>query len=465
MKVDEKAFRKIALKTIRDKRLSGAYATAMQRNRGARAAALERVPDVDELRDELKQIRAATVANLGEHLQEFERNAARAGAQVHWAQGKEDLGNIVLEIARQHNARRVVKSKSMVTEEVHLNQMLEEAGMRVVETDLGEYIIQLAGETPSHIIAPAIHQTAGQVADLFADKIGQRVDSTPSTLTQVARQTLRQIFLEADIGISGVNLGVAETGSIVLVTNEGNGRLTTSLPKVHIAVMGIERLAPTWEEAGVWLSLLARFSTGQALSVYTSVITGPARDTELDGPEEVHIILLDNNRSRITGTKYEEALQCIRCGACLSVCPVYLASGGHAYHSPYSGPIGAVISPLLFGLENYKGLPNASTLCGACLDVCPVRIDLPRMLRELRVDQVEQGLVPLPERVLEQTASRMLATPLWMQVFFGLGRFGQLMMKLFNIKFNQLEQYPMVAQKSFRQQWAAMQEEPDERQG
>jgi L-lactate dehydrogenase complex protein LldF len=229
--------------------------------------------------------------------------------------------------------------------------------------------------------------------------------------------------------------------------------------------MGIERLATTWEEAGVWLSLLARFSTGQAFSVYTSVITGPAKPTELDGPEQVHIILLDNNRGRITGTKYEEVLQCIRCGACLSVCPVYIASGGHAYHSPYSGPIGAVISPLLFGLENYKGLPNASTLCGACLEVCPVRIDLPRMLRELRVDQVEQGLVPLPERVLEQTAARMLATPRWMQVFFRLGRFGQLMMKLFNLKFNQFEQYPMVAQKSFREQWAALKEEPDEHQG
>lgn len=464
MKIDEKAFRNIALNTIQDDRLKNAYASGMLRYRTHRASAREKVPDIEELRDELKQIRAATVANLAKHLQDFEHNAIQSGAQVHWAEGKEDLAAIVLEIARKQNARRVVKSKSMVSEEVHLNQILEDAGMQVVETDLGEYIIQLAGETPSHIIGPAIHKTAEQVAELFAQKIGQRVEGTPSALTQVARQTLRQIFLEADIGISGVNLGVAESGSIVLVTNEGNGRLTTSLPKVHIAVMGIERLAPTWEDAGIWLSLLARFATGQPLSVYTSIITGPAKSTELDGPEEVHIILLDNNRSRITGTKYEEVLQCIRCGACLSVCPVYVSSGGHAYHSPYSGPIGAVISPLLFGLENYKGLPNASTLCGACLDVCPVRIDLPRMLRELRVDQVEQGLVPPPERLLEQTAAKMFATPRWMQIFFGLGRFGQMMMKLFNIKFNQFEQYPMVARKSFRERWAELQEGPDDRQ-
>ncbi|MCB2178563.1 iron-sulfur cluster-binding protein [bacterium] len=465
MKVDEKVFRNTALKTIEDPRLSAAYASGMRRNRTGRDAVCAEVPDVEDLRDELKKIRSATIANLWEHLQIFEHNATQSGAQVHWAQGQEDVARIVLDIARQQNARRVVKSKSMVSEEVHLNQILEEAGLLVVETDLGEYIIQLAGETPSHIITPAIHQTKEQIAELFAQKLGQRVESDPNALTRLARQTLRQIFLEADIGISGVNLGVAETGSIVLVTNEGNGRLTTSLPKVHIAVMGIERLAPTWEDAGVWLSLLARFATAQPFSVYTSVITGPAREHELDGPEQVHIILLDNNRSRLTGTKYEEVLQCIRCGACLSVCPVYLASGGHAYHSPYSGPIGAVISPLLFGLENYKGLPNASTLCGACLDVCPVRIDLPRMLRELRVDQVEQGLVPLPERTFEKTAAKMLETPRWMQIFFGLGRFGQLILKLFNLKVNQLENYPMVANKSFREQWAEQQEEPDERQG
>ncbi len=277
--------------------------------------------------------------------------------------------------------------------------------------------------------------------------------STPEALTKVARATLRQMFLDAEIGISGANLGVAETGSIVLVTNEGNGRMVTSLPPVHIAVMGIERLAPDWQSASVWLSLLARSATGQALSIYTSVVTGPARSDDLDGPQEMHIILLDNNRSAMMDTQYEEMLECIRCGACLSVCPVYKESGGHAYHSPYSGPVGAVVTPLLFGLEEYSGLPQASTLCGACLEVCPVRIDLPRMLLALRVDSVEQGLVNAPTVAAEKVSARMMSRPGWFRFFFGMGRFGQMMMKLFNISFNGFEKYPMVARRSFREIW------------
>jgi L-lactate dehydrogenase complex protein LldF len=269
------------------------------------------------------------------------------------------------------------------------------------------------------------------------------------------------MFLEADVGISGVNLGVAETGSLVLVTNEGNGRMVTSLPPVHIAVMGIERLAPDWKSAAVWLSLLSRAATGQALSIYTSVITGPARQDDIDGPEEVHIILLDNQRSSMIGTRYEEILQCIRCGACLSACPVYGEAGGHAYHSPYSGPIGAVISPLLFGLENYSGLPQASTLCGACLEVCPSRIDLPRMLLALRVDSVEQGLVPTPTTAAEKVSAKMMNKPGWMQIFFKMGRFGQLIMKLFNISINGFERYPMVARRSFREMWKQMEADDD----
>ena len=264
------------------------------------------------------------------------------------------------------------------------------------------------------------------------------------------------------MGISGVNLGVAETGSVVLVTNEGNGRMVTSLPPVHIAVMGIERLAPTWEMAATWLSLLARSATGQPLTIYTSVITGPARSDELDGPEEVHIILLDNNRSSLTGTKYQEALECIRCGACLSVCPVYKEAGGHAYHSPYSGPIGAVISPLLFGLEDYPGLPQASTLCGACLEVCPVQIDLPRMLLALRADEVEGGLISRPESILERLGASVMAKPRRMNFWFRLGRIGQLLMKLFNLKFKALERTPLIAKKSFRELWPALEADDDQ---
>jgi L-lactate dehydrogenase complex protein LldF len=453
MKISSKQFQQTARQTIETPKLQSAFHSSMLRLSTARDEAYAQLPDLQSMRQELKKIRQATIAHLAEYLAEFEGNARQAGAQVHWAKDKADVGRIVLEIARREQARRIVKSKSMVTEEVGLNHILESEGIQVVETDLGEYIIQLAGETPSHIIAPAVHKTTRQVAELFAEKLGQDLESDPEALTGFARQTLRRMFLEAEIGISGVNLGVAETGSIVLVTNEGNGRMVTSLPPVHIAVMGIERLAPTWEAAATWLSLLARSATGQPLSIYTSVITGPARPDELDGPRAVHIILLDNNRSALSGTKYQEVLECIRCGACLSVCPVYKDSGGHAYHSPYSGPIGAVISPLLFGLENYPGLPQASTLCGACLEVCPVQIDLPRMLHALRVDEVEQGLVPWPEAFSERLGSALMARPSWMDIFFRLGRLGQLLLRLFNIGLLGLERFPLLAKRSFRNLW------------
>ncbi|MBN2045774.1 MAG: iron-sulfur cluster-binding protein [Anaerolineales bacterium] len=461
MKIDNKQFLNTAQQTIEDPVLQAAYDKAIPRFNSSRQDAFALVPDVEELRRELKAVRAATIADLGTHLQTFERNAQAAGAVVHWANHAQQVGQIVLDIARRRRAKLIAKSKSMVTEELHLNQVLESAGIKVVETDLGEYIIQLANERPSHIIGPAIHKTARQVRELFIEKLHQRVDEDPAALTDVARHALREIFINADIGISGVNLGVAETGSVVLVTNEGNGRMVTSLPPVHIAVMGIERLAPDWGAAAVWLSLLARAATGQAMSIYTSVITGPARADDLDGPKEVHIILVDNQRSAQIGTKYEEILQCIRCGACLAACPVYGEAGGHAYHSPYSGPIGAVISPLLFGLENYPALPQASSLCGACLEVCPVQIDLPRMLLALRVDSVEQGLVSPPMVAAEKISARMMKKPGWMQFFFKTGRIGQLMLKLFNISFNGFENYPMVSRQSFRDLWKRMEADDD----
>lgn len=461
MRVDIKRFLQTAGETIENPRLHAAYESAMARFRGHRDEAYAKVPDIEELRDELKRIRSATVASLGEHLETFERNAHLAGTQVHWARDGREAGRIVLQIARERGAKLAAKSKSMVTEEIHLNAMLAEAGIEAVETDLGEYIIQLVGETPSHIVAPAVHQTTPGVAEIFRQKLNLNVEETPEALTAAARETLREVFLQAEIGISGANFGVAETGSVVLVTNEGNGRMVTSLPPVHIAVMGIERLAPDWEAAAVWLSLLARSATGQPLSIYTSVITGPARPDDLDGPEEVHIILLDNNRSSLASTKYAEVLECIRCGACLGVCPVYLQAGGHAYHSPYSGPIGAVISPLLFGLENYPGLPQASTLCGACLEVCPARIDLPRMLMELREDSVEQGLVSRPVAAAERVGAKMMSRPGWMRVFFRLGRFGQVLMRIFGIKMNGFEAYPLISEKPFREVWREMEADDD----
>lgn len=402
-------FHSSAARVIADPELQQAMDSATARFRSHRLEALAEFPDADELRDHFKDIRSATLAQLAEHLEAFEARATAAGASVHWARDAEEANRIIADIAASHGATLAVKSKSMTTEETHLNRALAAAGVEAVETDLGEWIVQQAGERPSHIIAPAMHKTRRQVADLIEREKKGPVDSDEiPALTAEARRLLRRRFLEADVGISGVNVAVAETGSIVLVTNEGNGRMVTSAPPVHIALMGIEKIVPTWDEAAVWLSLLARSATGQPMSIYTSIITGPRRPDDEDGPQEVHIVILDNGRSAQIGTPYEEVLQCIRCGACLNACPVYREAGGLTYGSPYSGPIGAVISPRLFGLAEYEALPHASSLCGACLDVCPARIDLPRMLLELRTDEVEARVIPWHERLAERVAAFVL---------------------------------------------------------
>jgi L-lactate dehydrogenase complex protein LldF len=390
-------------------RLQGALEGATGRFRTAREIALAELPGADALRDHFKAIRSATLAGLATHLETFERNAAAAGAHVHWAQDATEACDIVISIARRHGVSLATKTKSMATEEIRLNQALKDAGITPVETDLGEWIIQLAGDPPFHIVAPAIHKTRAQVAELFSRESGKSLpaDDIP-LLTAEARRMLREKFLAAGLGITGANIGVAETGTIVLVTNEGNGEMTTNLPPVHVAVMGIEKIAPTWDEAAAWLALLARSATGQPMSIYTTFITGPARPEDVDGPREVHIVLLDNRRGALLGTTYEEVLQCIRCGACLNICPVYREAGGHAYGSPYSGPIGAVVTPLLYGLKEYAALPHASSLCGACLDVCPARIDLPRMLLELRADEVRERALPWRERAAEDAAAFVL---------------------------------------------------------
>lgn len=454
-------FRHSATIAIEDIRLQGALDGATNIFANARLRALAELPGAGKLRDHLKAVRSATLAQLAQHLETFERQATAAGAQVHWARDATQAGDIITNIARSRGVTLATKSKSMATEEIHLNQALAIAGVEPVETDLGEWIIQLAGEPPSHIIAPAIHKTRQQVAELFSQQSGQALsaDDIP-LLTAEARRILRQMFLSAGMGISGANIGVAETGSVVLVTNEGNGRLVTSAPPVHVAVMGIEKVTPTWDDAAAWLALLARSATGQPLSIYTSIVTGPARPGDADGPEEVHIILLDNGRSQLVKTTYEEALQCIRCGACLNVCPVYREAGGHAYGSPYSGPIGAVVTPLLFGLEEYEALPHASSLCGACLEACPVRIDLPRMLLELRADEVEEKILPWTERKLEELAAFVLARERLMRFVIGALRLLQLpfarngrlrLPRRFNPAGER--QLPALSQKSFRQLW------------
>jgi L-lactate dehydrogenase complex protein LldF len=342
------------------------------------------------LRQRAHAIRLQTITNLDDYLNLFIENVKENGVIVHRADDATRAVRIVLDIAQEKRARLIAKSKTMVSEEIRLNHYLEAAGMQVVETDLGEYIIQLRGEPPAHIITPAIHLRKEDVGKTFQEKLGIPYTEDISTMTAVARRNLRRIFLEADIGISGVNFGVAETGTLCLVTNEGNGRMVTTLPPVHIALMGIERLVPSMDDLALMLSLLPRSATGQKLTVYTSLINSPRRLGEPDGPIERHLILVDNGRSAMSESPLAEALLCIRCGACLNACPVFGEIGGHAYvnnqgeSSTYPGPIGSIVSPGLFGQAQFGQLARASSLCGACKEVCPVDIDLPKLLLRVR---------------------------------------------------------------------------------
>jgi L-lactate dehydrogenase complex protein LldF len=363
-------------------------------------------PAGDAVRDDAQRIRADVIAHLDEYLEQFAASVERRGGHVHWAATAADARRIVAEIAGAHGVRTAVKSKSMVSEEIELNPALERAGVRVVETDLGEWVVQLAGDHPSHIIAPIIHKSKEDVAALFRTALAATESDVADVphMAALARRRLRAEFLRADMGVSGGNFGVAETGSLCLVTNEGNGRLTTTLPRVHVALMGIERIVPTLADLGVMLQVLARSATGQKLSVYSNIITGPRRrrgafagaaaEGEPDGPEELHIVLVDNGRSTLVGTELAEILHCIRCGACLNVCPVYRSIGGHAYGTVYPGPVGSVLTPALRGLAEFGELPHASSLCGACREICPVRIDLPRMLLALRARGTAEGRAP-----------------------------------------------------------------------
>ncbi len=356
-----------------------------------RARGLASLPGADEVRDRARAIRQDVVRNLDRYLDQFAASVERMGGHVHRARDGAEARQVVLDLVARHGVTRVVKSKSMISEEIGLNHALEATGVRVVESDLGEYIIQLAGEPPSHIIAPAIHKTKEQVGRLFTEHLGTPYTDDPAEMTRIARQALRREFLTAGMGISGVNFGVAETGSIAIVTNEGNASIGVSAPRVHVALMGMERLVPTLADLSVMLRVLARSATGQKLTVYTDLITGPRRAGDGDGPQEMHVVVVDNGRAAIRGTDVEEILLCIRCGACLNGCPVYREIGGHAYGSVYSGPVGAVLTPALRGVAEWHELADASSLCGACREVCPVRIDIPRMLLATRATAYAQG--------------------------------------------------------------------------
>jgi L-lactate dehydrogenase complex protein LldF len=339
---------------------------------------------MDEMRDRAREIRVHTLGRLDRYLAQFADAVQSRGGTVFFAVDAAEANQYVVNLALAEGVERTVKVKSMVTEETHLNDALQDAGIDVVETDLGEFIVQLAGETPSHIIAPVLHKNRYDVGELFASTLGVDYTHEPTELNNVARRHLRERFLTADLGISGVNFAVAADGAIALVTNEGNGRICTTTPRIHVAVMGMERIVPTRSDLAVMLEVLARSATGQKLSVYSNIIAAARRQGEPDGPDQFHVVIVDNGRSATLGSDVAEILCCIKCGACLNACPVYRHVGGHAYGTVYPGPIGKVLTPSLMGLERWHELPAASSLCGACKEACPVHIDIPKLLVNLR---------------------------------------------------------------------------------
>lgn len=432
--------------------------TLMAGNRRGYAA----LADSDALRDHAKRVKEHTLAHLDRYLEQLEASVHKCGGHVHWASNAEEARRIVLDIARQTNSRRIVKSKSMTSEEIHLNPALEAAGLEVTETDFGEFIIQLAGERPSHLVAPAVHHTRESIACILSKHSGETLSDEPNALAQAGRRLLREKFARADMGISGVNFAVAETGTIVLISNEGNARLTTTCPRVHVALMGIEKVLPRWIDLPVFLKLLARAATGQTLSVYTTLITGPRRPDDTDGPEEFHLVLLDNGRSRVLATPFRESLQCIRCGACLNACPVYRRIGGHAYGGVYSGPIGSILTPLYDSVTDNPHLPHASSLCGACQAACPVKINIPHMLIGLRELQTHEKGKSWQEKLAYRLSAAVLRRP-WLYrlalrcarlVLRPLARDGWLRrLPGPGAAWTAARDFPVPAERSFRERW------------
>ncbi len=388
--VSSSAIHELAHKAMADAHLQEAYRSSTLRLYSHRLQAISQVPGFEPLRQRARELKREVMNHLDEYLARFADNVERQGGKVHWARTGEEACAIVKEIVRNAGAGEVVKSKSMVGEEIELNHALQASGIDAIETDLGELIVQLSGERPAHIVAPAMHKTRHDVSDLFVEKLHSESTEDPEQLTAIARKVLREMFAKAGVGVTGANFAVAETGSIVTIENEGNIRLCTTAPRVHIALVGIEKIIPRFADLGVFLRLLGRSATGQKLTSYTSILTGPRRPGE-DGPEEMHVVLMDNGRIRtLADEKMREALYCIRCGACLNTCPVYRKIGGHAYGWVYSGPIGALITPQFVGLGQARELPFASSLCGACREVCPVKINIPDLLLHLRGQAQEQ---------------------------------------------------------------------------
>jgi L-lactate dehydrogenase complex protein LldF len=394
-------FKENARAALADRNIQAAMAAAGGGFIRKRAEARAALPEFDALRDSARDLKNHVLANLAQYLEQYEANVTAAGGHVHWAETAEDAQAIVLDICRRVGARTVNKGKTLISEECRINDFLAEHGLQAVETDLGEYIVQLRGEIPSHIIAPAIHVTLDEIDRLFRERhthLDPKRRLALDTMLAEARAVLREKYFEAEVGITGANMLVAETGQSVIVTNEGNGDLSQSLPRVHIVMASIEKIVPTREDAATVLRVLARSATGQEMSVYTTFSSGPRRAEDPDGPEEYHVVLLDNGRSNMLGTEFQDMLRCIRCGACMNHCPVYKAVGGHAYGWVYPGPMGAVLTPSLIGVEEGGQLPNASTFCGRCEEVCPMRIPLPKMMRHWREREFEKRLTPAAAR-------------------------------------------------------------------
>lgn len=402
IKISEKQFKSRMDEGLHDDFMRGAVRDAQERLQHNRENAVEQLGSWEDWRTLGEEIRQNVLANLDYYLYLLSENVAKRGGHVFFAETAEEAREYIKNVVVKKNAKKIVKSKSMVTEEISLNECLEEAGCEVVETDLGEYILQIDDhDPPSHIVAPALHKNKEQIRDVFTEKIGYTKSEKPEELAAHARAMLRKEFLSADVGITGCNFAIAESGSISLVTNEGNARMVTTLPKTQITVMGMERIVPTYEEMEVLVSLLTRSAVGQRLTSYVTSLTGPRIDGEVDGPEEFHLVIVDNGRAEILGTEFQPVLQCIRCAACINVCPVYRHIGGHSYGSIYPGPIGAVLSPLLGGYDEYKELPYASSLCGACTDACPVKIPLHELLHKHRQVMVErEGKAPVSEKFM-----------------------------------------------------------------
>jgi L-lactate dehydrogenase complex protein LldF len=433
-------------------------ATARLKENRIEAVSHAQLPEYEELREHAHQIKRHTLDHLDDYIEEFEHNVIAHGGKVIFARNGEEAADFILGLARRSGASLLVKSKSMTSEEIRLNERLEHHKLAVVETDLGEYIIQLAGERPFHIIAPAVHKTRQDIALIFERELGVAREEDPERQAMTARKTLRENFLAAGIGISGGNFLIADSGAVVLVENEGNIRLCTSAPRIHVAVAGIEKLIPRAQDLAVFLKLLGRSATGQPLTVYTSFLSGPRRPGEVDGPDEFYVILLDNGRTRLLADpEKRESLYCIRCGACLNACPVYRKIGGHNYPWAYSGPIGAVITPQYLGVAKDPWLPFASSLCGACAEVCPVKIDLPKILLHLRKDVVEQRQGNLREKAAFRLYAWLMKRPKFYGVAARIG--GKLSRFPFAsrigpaAKWSQERELPVPAAKSFRQLW------------